>query len=97
MNITTRLSIIARHLLITVLTALPLTISAALHRAPFGLRVDFMRATDYYVRDGFPTRLSVATAESDTLRYRAAWVRTLHPSFAWVVQDDRPGCAGHTC
>lgn len=92
MNITTRLSIIARHLLITVLTALPLTISAALHRAPFGLRVDFMRATDYYVRDGFPTRLSVATAESDTLRYRAAWVRTLHPSFAWVVQDDRPGC-----
>lgn len=83
---------LARTLSFALLGLLPLGLAAESHRTPFNLRTDFMLNTEYYVKDGFVTRQSVETAQSDTSHFQAAWVRTLHPSFAWVVQDNKSDC-----
>lgn len=85
MNYATRLFI----LLLSVL-ALQAT-SKAKSGIPYGLRTDLIENTEYYSRDGYLTKLSVLEAQADTAHFRAAWIRTAHPSFGWIVQDCAKG------
>lgn len=52
---------------------------------PYGLRTDFIENTEFYYKDGYATKIKVSAAQTDTMRYRAAWIRTKHPSFGWIV------------
>lgn len=59
----------------------------AQHGKPYGLKTDFIENTEHYYKDGYPINTKVSAPQNDTLHYRAAWIRTVHPSFGWVIPN----------
>ena len=59
----------------------------AQHGKPYGLKTDFIENTEHYYKNGYPINTKVSAPQNDTLHYRAAWIRTVHPSFGWVIPN----------
>ncbi len=65
--------------------------------APFGLMTDLLEGTDIVWLDGFPSDLSLSDLANVVERYQCAEIRSVRPSFGWIVNDTRRNIVQTAC